>query len=135
MKPADHDAVSWQLEKLLSIILILGVMGLSGMSIHFATEREKEIAVRKVFGGTSGTELRRNLMVFIRIAAIANVIAIPIAVLAFGTIMRSYADKIDNIWVIYIACVIISFIITLATVLWQTLRAARTNPAEALKKE
>ena len=132
---APWDGLNRLLEKLLAIILILGVMGLSGMSIHFATEREKEIAVRKVFGGTSGTELKRNLMVFIRIAAIANVIAIPIAVLAFGTIMRSYADKIDNIWVIYIACVIISFIITLATVLWQTLRAARTNPAEALKKE
>ena len=132
---APWNGLNRLLEKLLAIILFLGVMGLSGMSIHFATEREKEIAVRKVFGGTSGSELKRNLMVFIRIAAIANMIAIPIAVIAFETIMRSFADKIDSIWIIYLACVIISFIITLATVLWQTLRAARTNPAEALKKE
>ena len=123
------------LEKLLGIIFILGVMGLTGISIYFATEREKEIAVRKVFGGTSDTELKRNLMTFVRITLIANLIAIPIAVAAFSTIMQEFADKITNIWIIYALCVLISFAISLGSVLWQTLRAARTNPAEALKKE
>jgi putative ABC transport system permease protein len=123
------------LEKLLGIIFILGVMGLTGISIYFATEREKEIAVRKVFGGTSDTELKRNLMTFVRITLIANLIAIPIAVAAFSTIMQEFADKITNIWIIYVLCVLISFAISLGSVLWQTLRAARTNPAEALKKE
>ena len=118
------------LEKLLGIIFILGVMGLTGISIYFATEREKEIAVRKVFGGTSDTELKRNLMTLI-----ANLIAIPVAVAAFSTIMKQFADKITNIWIIYVICVLISFAISLGSVLWQTLRAARTNPAEALKKE
>ena len=123
------------LEKLLGIIFILGVMGLTGISIYFATEREKEIAVRKVFGGTSDTELKRNLMTFVRITLIANLIAIPVAVAAFSTIMKEFADKITNIWIIYVICVLISFAISLGSVLWQTLRAARTNPAEALKKE
>ena len=123
------------LEKLLGIIFILGVMGLTGISIYFATEREKEIAVRKVFGGTSHTELKRNLMTFVRITLIANLIAIPVAVAAFSTIMKQFADKITNIWIIYVICVLISFAISLGSVLWQTLRAARTNPAEALKKE
>ena len=123
------------LEKLLGIIFILGVMGLTGISIYFATEREKEIAVRKVFGGTSDTELKRNLMTFVRITLIANLIAIPVAVAAFSTIMKQFADKITNIWIIYVICVLISFAISLGSVLWQTLRAARTNPSEALKKE
>ena len=136
----EEDLSPWKslndlMERLLGIIIILGVMGLTGISIYFATEREKEIAIRKVFGGTDKTELRRNLMTFIRIALIANLIAIPIAVLAFSTIMSQFADKITNIWIIYILCVLISFAVTIASVLWQTLRAARTNPAEALKKE
>lgn len=121
--------------KLLGIIVILGIMGLTGISIYFANEREKEIAIRKVFGGTDNTELRRNLMIFIRIALIANLTAIPIAVLAFSTIMKHFADKITGIWIIYILCVLISFAVTILAVLWQTLRAARTSPAEALKKE
>ena len=141
IKEINEDGLSpWKglndlLEKLLTIIFILGVMGLTGISIYFATEREKEIAVRKVFGGTSDTELKRNLMTFVRITLIANLIAIPIAVAAFSTIMKEFADKITNIWIIYVLCVLISFAISLGSVLWQTLRAARTNPAEALKKE
>jgi putative ABC transport system permease protein len=123
------------LEKLLGIIFILGVMGLTGISIYFATEREKEIAIRKVFGGTSESELKRNLMTFVKITLIANLIAIPLAAAAFSTIMFSFADKITNIWIIYVVCILISFSISLGSVLWQTLRAARTNPAEALKKE
>ncbi len=123
------------MERLLLIIIILGLMGLTGISIYFATEREKEIAIRKVFGGTDNTELIRNLMIFIRIALIANLISIPIAVMAFSTIMEQFADKVANIWIIYIACILISFAFTIASVLWQTLRAARTNPADALKKE
>ncbi|MBO5814633.1 MAG: ABC transporter permease [Bacteroidales bacterium] len=123
------------LEKLLGFIFILGVMGLTGISIYFATEREKEIAIRKVFGGTSESELKRNLMTFVKITLIANLIAIPLAAAAFSTIMFSFADKITNIWIIYVVCVLISFAISLGSVLWQTIRAARTNPAEALKKE
>ena len=132
---APHKGVNDLMEKLLGIIVILGIMGLTGISIYFATEREKEIAVRKVFGGTVITELWRNTRTFIRIALIANLVAIPIAVLAFDTILIHFADKIQNLWLIYIACVMISFTIILASVLWQTLRAARTNPAESLKKE
>jgi ABC-type lipoprotein release transport system permease subunit len=49
--------------------------------------------------------------------------------------MKEFADKITNIWIIYVLCVLISFAISLGSVLWQTLRAARTNPAEVLKKE
>ena len=132
---APHKGVNDLMEKLLGIIVILGIMGLTGISIYFATEREKEIAVRKVFGGTVITELWRNTRTFIRIALIANLVAIPIAVLAFDTILIHLADKIQNLWLIYIACVMISFTIILASVLWQTIRAARTNPAESLKKE
>ena len=132
---APQKALNNLMEKLLIIIAILGIMGLTGISIYFATEREKEIAIRKVFGGTVSTELRRNIMTFIRITLIANLIAIPLAVVAFDTILQYQANKVQNIWLIYVTCVMISFVTTIASVLWQTLRAARTNPAEALKKE
>ena len=96
---------------------------------------KKEIAVRKTFGGTKNTEIWRNLKTFIRITLIANLIAIPLAAVSFSTIMKYSADKVTNIWIIYAACAVISFAITIGSVLIQVLRAARTNPAEALKKE
>ena len=47
----------------------------------------------------------------------------------------SYRIEMNYICWIILAAVIISLLISSLTVLWQTLRAARTNPAEALKKE
>ena len=132
---APHKALNSLLVKLLGILIILGIMGLSGISMYFASENEKEIAVRKTFGGTKNTEIWRNLKTFIRITLIANLIAIPLAAVSFSTIMKYSADKVTNIWIIYAACAVISFAITIGSVLIQVLRAARTNPAEALKKE
>lgn len=132
---APHKALNSLLVKLLGILIILGIMGLSGISMYFAGENEKEIAVRKTFGGTKKTEIWRILKTFIRITLIANLIAIPLAAVAFSTVMKYSADKVTNIWIIYASCVVISFAITIGAVLLQTLRAASTNPAEALKKE
>ena len=47
----------------------------------------------------------------------------------------SFANNVDTIWWIYVVAIIMSCVISLVSVLWQTFRAARTNLAEALKKE
>jgi putative ABC transport system permease protein len=46
-----------------------------------------------------------------------------------------YANSLNTSWWVYVVAISVSVAISLASVLWQTLRAARTNPAEALKKE
>ena len=54
-----------------------------------------------------------------------------------GRYLEQFSYKIDlkeNIW-IFLTAMVISIAISTAAVLWQTIRAARTNPAEALKKE
>ena len=124
------------LRTILFLVVIMTMMGLTGMSVYFASERRQEIAVRKVFGGTIDTETVRNLLVYLRITLIADLIAIPLIYLIFKVFTEQpIAEKVESTWWIYIVAIIISLTISLAAVLWQTLRAARTNPAEALKKE
>jgi putative ABC transport system permease protein len=66
---------------------------------------------------------------------IACLIGVPISYWLSGRYLESFSYHIQqHIW-IYILPAIIIFAISLISVLWQTLRAARTNPAEALKKE
>ena len=48
---------------------------------------------------------------------------------------KEYGIYPNNIWWIYFIATLLSFGVSIVSVLWQTLRAARTNPAEALKKE
>lgn len=117
------------------MIVLIAVLGLIGMSIYYADESTHETAVRKVFGGTIISETKRTLWSFLKITLIANVVAVPLTVwLAMKQTWFDLASIPDWGWYVVLATAI-SFAISLLAVLWQTLRAARTNPAEALKKE
>jgi putative ABC transport system permease protein len=105
------------------------------MSTHFASEREKTIAVRKVFGGTMQSEIRRNLKEYIIMILIANVIAIPIAVWVCGRYLEDFVYRIDLYPWIFVVTVVLSFVIAIGSVLWQIVSVARVNPVMALKKE
>ena len=96
---------------------------------------EKSIAIRKVFGGTLESETRRNLNEYVIMILIANVIAIPLAVWLCGRYLEDFVYRIDLHPWIFVVTVLLSFVIAIGPVLWQTLRVAKTNPAEALKKE
>ena len=117
------------------MIVLIAILGMIGMSIYYADESTHETAVRKVFGGTITSETTRTLKSFLRITLIANVVAVPVTV---WLVMKQTWFDLATIpgwgWYVVLATAI-SFAISLLAVLWQTLRAARTNPAEALKKE
>ena len=123
------------IELIMGISVLLSLLGLVAMSTHFASEREKNIAIRKVFGGTLESETRRNLNEYVIMILIANAIAIPLAVWLCGRYLEDFVYRIDLHPWIFVVTVLLSFVIAIGSVLWQTLRAAKTNPAEALKKE
>ena len=116
------------------LVVIMSMMGLIGMSMHFMNERKNEIAVRRIFGATENGEMMRNLRFYLIMTGIASVLGICVAefvrqfFIALGAVPQ-------NVWWIYVVSVALSFAISIVSVLWQTLRAARANPAEALKKE
>lgn len=116
------------------LVVIMSMMGLAGMSIHFADERKNDIAVRRIFGATENSEIARNLRFYVAVTAVASVIAVCITEL-IRDVYQEYGIRPDNIWAVYTASILLSFAMSMTSVLWQTLRAARTNPAEALKKE
>jgi len=117
------------------MIVLIAILGLTGMSIYYADENTVGTAVRKVFGGTIGSETRRTLRSFLNVTLIADVVAVPVTV---WLVMKQTWFDLNTIpgwgWYVVLATVL-SFAISLLSVFRQTLRAARTNPAEALKKE
>ena len=122
-------------EIILAVAVLLALLGLVAMSTHFASEREKTIAIRKVFGGTMESETRRNLREYIIMMLIANVIAIPIAVWLCGRYLEGFAYRIPTYWWIFAIAVVLSFVIAIGSVLWQIISVAKVNPVSALKKE
>ena len=120
----------------LILIIALTMMGMTGMSVYYASERRHEISIRKVFGATTDSETFRNVLTYIRMTLISDILAIPAIYILLDLMKQTaYANTLNTSWWVYIAAISVSLLISLASVLWQTLRAARTNPAETLKKE
>ena len=117
------------------VAIMLSALGQIAMSTYYATEKEKEIGIRKVFGGTVRSESIRNILEYMIYCLIATAIAVPLSVWAAGRYLETFVYKMQQKAWIFIVAALAVFAISLASVLWQTLRAARTNPAEALKKE
>ena len=123
------------IEIFMAIAIMLSALGQIAMSIYYGTEKEKEICIRKVFGGTVKSESIRTIREYITYCLIAAVIAVPIALWIAQRYLETFIYRMDMpIWIFGVA-VLAVIVISLASVIWQTLRAANSNPTEALKKE
>ena len=117
------------------LAVLISLLGLLAMSTYFADENTKQIAVRKVFGSDVTHETWRNVRSYMVLTGIACAIGIPLAVWAARVYLERFAYRVENYGWVFVVAVIISLAIAFATVLWQTLKAAKTNPAIELKKE
>ena len=115
--------------------IILSFMGLVAMSTYYSAESTSDIAIRKVYGSTVKEETVVNIWKYMKIVITSCVIAVPIAVYACGRYLSGFVYRTDNHWWIYALAILLAMLISLTAVFVQILRAARTNPAEALKKE
>ena len=117
------------------LAVLISLLGLLAMSTYFADENTKQIAVRKVFGSDVSHETWRNVKSYMVLTGIACLIGIPLAIWAARLYLQRFAYRVEGYGWVFVVAVIISLAIAFGTVLWQTLKAARTNPAVELKKE
>ena len=123
------------LELFAALSILIALLGLLAMSTYFADENTKQIAIRKVFGSDVTRETWRNVRSYMTLAGIACVIGIPLAVWAARLYLERFAYRIENYGWLFVVAILISMSIAFVSVIWQVISAARTNPAEALKKE
>ena len=133
LAPARRTMRMLELFTLLAVLISL--LGLLAMSTYFAGENTKQIAVRKVFGADVSSETWRNVRSYMILVGIACLIGIPLAIWAARLYLQRFAYRIEGYGWVFAVAVIIALAIAFGTVLWQTLKAARTNPAVELKKE
>ena len=91
--------------------------------------------MRKVFGGTVDTEAWRTIREYMVLVGIACVIGIPIAVYAAQEYLKDFIYRLEGYWWIFVVAVLLTGLIAFVSVIWQTLKAAKANPATELKKE
>ena len=115
--------------------VLLAMLGLVAMSTYYAGTRSKDIAIRKVFGGTVDSEAWKGVRSYMLWVALAAVIGVPAGVFAARRFLEGWPERISGYWWIFVVSVLLILLISFLAVLWQTLKAARTNPAVELKKE
>ena len=135
-KQLEPERRTLRLVELFAVLSVLiALLGLLAMSTYFADENTRQIAVRKIFGADVNSETWRNVRSYMLLTGIACLIGIPLAVRAAQVYLERFAYRTEGYGWVFVAAALISLAIAFGTVLWQTLKAARTNPAEELKKE
>ena len=117
------------------IAVFLAMLGLVAMSAWFAGQNAKEIAIRKVFGSDERSETLRSVRSYMILTLVAAAIGIPVAIVLIRRFLETYPERISGYWWIFALALAISLVVSFVSVLWQTLKAAKTNPAIELKKE
>jgi putative ABC transport system permease protein len=118
-------------------VLALGIvcLGLLGLAAYTAEQRRREIGIRKVFGAMLPDLLWALSRDTLYLVLAALLIATPLARLAMQQWLGAFAYHIDIGWVVFLQAGLLALAIALATTGYQTVRAARASPIDALRHE
>ena len=114
------------------LIACLGLFGLASLSV---SQRTKEIGIRKVLGASVSEITALLSWEFVLLLTIANLIAWPMAYWAMAQWLNGFAYRIEPGIKIYLLCSLLAVVIALCTISLQAIRAARSNPVDALRYE
>jgi len=124
------------LVKYLAILaIIIACLGLFGLASYMAEQRTKEIGIRKVMGATQTQVVRLLSRHFALLVSFSAILACPLAWLALKKFLQEYHTRTTLDWWIFAGAALVALIIAQITISYQAIKAANTNPAEALRYE
>ena len=115
--------------------VLIASLGLVSYTLYLISRRYREIAIRKVLGGTSGQILRMIYRGFLKLIFMTVLIGLPAGYLLSIHWLDQFAFKISfSMWIFLLPVLIITVIMTLSVTV-QSLRASGTNPAKVIRYE
>ena len=115
--------------------ILVSALGLFAMSSYYMQQEIRSVSVKKVFGADYSGVLKELVLSFMKMVGIAFVIGVPIAWFIMNRWLSGYGHRINLHWWIFALAGLAVAIIAAISVLYQSVKTAQTNPAEALKKE
>jgi putative ABC transport system permease protein len=118
-----------------SLAIFVACLGLFGLAAFMTAKRTKEIGIRKVLGASIPSILQLLSTDFLKLIVVSVILAIPLAYYGMEQWLNGFAFRIDLYWYIFAVPAVIVLLIALATVSFQTMRAAKSNPVDSLRYE
>lgn len=115
--------------------IFIACLGLLGLALYATAQRTKEIGVRKVLGASVSNIILMLSKDFIRLIAIAFLIASPVAWLVMHNWLQNFAYRIPLSWWIFPAAGLLALVIAMGTISYQAVKAAGMNPVKSLRSE
>ncbi len=115
--------------------IFISCLGLLGLALYMAEQRKKEISIRKVLGASTYNILTLLNKDFIKLVAIANLIAFPLAYVIIKQWLSAYEFRVEISVLPFAIAIALSLVIAIMTVSVQSVKVAKANPVDALKYE
>ncbi len=117
------------------ISLIIAGLGLFGLSSFSILQRTKEIGIRKVLGASANRISRMILSEYLVLIAVAYIISVPVLYFVADSWLANYASRVALDILFFVLPLIVSMIIGLLSVIFQTTKATSQNPVKSLRYE
>ena len=117
------------------IAVLVACLGLFGLAAFSAENRTREIGVRKVLGASVGSVAALLSKEFIKWVVLAILIALPPSAFMMQKWLDDFAYRIHLSWWMFFLSGLAAVLIALATVSFQSVKAALSNPAESLHSQ
>jgi putative ABC transport system permease protein len=117
------------------LAIMLACLGLFALAAYTTIQRAKEIGIRKVLGAGALQIVYLISGDFVKLVAVAFVIAFPAAWLFMNKWLENFAYRIDIGWQVFFIAGISTALIALFSVGYQAIKAAIANPVKSLRTE
>jgi ABC-type antimicrobial peptide transport system permease subunit len=117
------------------IAIVISCLGLFGVAAFTAQKRQKEIGIRKVVGASVSNIAIMFSKDFLKLVLIALLFAFPVAWWAMHNWLQSFAYRVNVGAGIFLIAGIVTMLITLITISFQSIKAALANPVNSLRSE
>jgi len=117
------------------LTIFISCLGLFGLATYMAENRIKEIGVRKVLGASVLSITSLLSKDFLKLVTISLLIASPVAWWAMHKWLANYTYRVDIEWWVFAGAGLLSVLIALATISYQSIKAAIANPVKSLRTE
>lgn len=115
--------------------IAIALMGVIGMSALIASKKTKEFGLRKINGASISSILILINKSFLFWVCLSAITAIPLAYVIISKWMNGFANKTSINWEVFAAVSLITILITIITISWNTFKVVRQNPIKALRYE
>ena len=117
------------------LAIVIACLGLFALSSFMISRRTKEIGVRKTMGASVSTIYYMLSWHFLKWILLAIVLASPIGWYLMHLWLETFAYHVTLGVDVFVIAALLSIVIALVTVTWQSLAAANANPIKALRYE